>query len=185
MKVIQKYFLALVPPPEILEKAHAIKLLIRDHFGIRYALKSPPHITLKMPFSYNEAKEILLKKELGDFLMAQKPVTLSIGGVGTFGRRVIYLCIEKTPELTALQSSLRNFCKKELNLVDELSDRNYHPHLTLAFKDLKTGQFDDVLDLIKAQGFQAKFNAVDLMLLKRVDQKWILHEKLCFGGCLD
>lgn len=182
MKVIQKYFLALVPTPEILEKAHAIKLLIRDHFGIRYTLRSPPHITLKMPFSYNEAKETLLKKKLGDFLIAQKPVTIKIGGVGTFGKRVIYLGIEKSPELTALQSSLKNFCKKELNLVDELSDRNYHPHLTVAFKDLKVRQFDDVLDLIKAQSFHAEFNAVDLTLLKRVDQKWILHEKLSFEG---
>lgn len=182
MKVIQKYFLALVPPPEILEKAHHIKLLIRDQFGIKYALKSPPHVTLKMPFNYNEAKETLLKKKLGDFLQTQKPVALKIEGVGTFGKRVIYLGIEKSPELAELQTSLKNFCKKELNLVDELSDRNYHPHLTVAFKDLKVGQFDEVLDLVRGQSFHAEYDAVDLAILKRVDQKWIFHEKLCFGG---
>lgn len=182
MKIIQKYFLALIPPPEILEKAHDIKLLIRDHFGIKYALKSPPHVTLKMPFSYNEAKEILLEKKLGDFLIAQKPFKIKIEAVSTFGKRVIYLGIKKSPELAQLQSSLKTFCKKELNLVDELSDRNYHPHLTVAFKDLKVGQFDEVLDLVKGQSFQAEYVAVDLAILKRVEQNWILHKKFCFGG---
>lgn len=182
MKIIQKYFLALIPPPEILEKAHDIKILIRDHFGIKYALKSPPHVTIKMPFSYNEAKETLLETRLGDFLLTQKPFTLQIKGVGTFGKRVIYLGIEKSPELEQLQSSLKIFCKKELNLVDELSDRNFHPHLTVAFKDLKVGMFDEVLELVKGQSFRAEHLATNLVLLKRVDQKWILHKKICFGG---
>jgi 2'-5' RNA ligase len=181
MKIIQKYFLALVPPPEILQQAHDIKLLIRDHFGIKYALKSPPHVTLKMPFSYNESKEILLEKKLEDFLIAKKTFTLKIDGVGTFGKRVIFLGIQKSPELIELQYSLKSFCKKELNLVDELSDRNYYPHLTVAFKDLKVGQFDEVLDLVKAQKFQAEYYAVDLAILKRIEQKWVLFKKIPFG----
>lgn len=181
MKIIQKYFLALVPPQEILEKAHEIKLLIRDQFGFKYALKSPPHVTLKMPFSYNEAKETLLKKKLEELLSNQKPVSVQIGGVGTFGKRVIYSGIEKSSDLAQLQISIKNFCKSELNLVDELSDRNYHPHLTLAFKDLKVGQFDEVLDLVRNQNFHAEFKASNLVLLKRVDQKWIINETIYFG----
>ena len=182
MKVIQKYFLALLPPPEILEKAHAIKLMIKDQFGIKYALKSPPHITLKMPFSYNEAKETLLEKKLEDFLIAKKPFQVKIDGLGTFGNRVIFLRIEKSPELLQLQSSLKTFCKRELNLVDELSDRNYHPHMTVAFKDLKPRSFDEVLAMVKEQSFQTGFSAAHLNLLKRIDQKWISHKKVSFGG---
>lgn len=182
MKIIQKYFLALVPPPEILEKAHDIKVVIRDQFGIKYALKSPPHITVKMPFSYNEAKESLLEEKLSDFLKIQKPFDVKITGVGTFGNRVIFLGIEKSPILAQFQSSLKAFCKRELNLVDELSDRNYHPHLTVSFKDLKPGHFSEVLDSVREQSFQADFNAAEISILKRMDQKWILYKKLPFGA---
>lgn len=182
MKVIQKYFLALVPPPEILEKAHDIKLKIREQFGIKYALKSPPHVTLKMPFSYNEAKESFLIHKLIDFLKDQKPFSIQIKGVGTFGNRVIYLGIEKSTELELLQGRLKTFCKKELNLVDELSDRNYHPHLTVAFKDIKAGQFSEVLALVKNHTIQAEYDSEDLVMLKRTDQKWTLNKKIRFGG---
>lgn len=182
MKVIQKYFLALVPPQEILEKATAIKLLIRDEYGIKYALKSPPHVTLKMPFSYIEAKESFLEEKLTNFLKAQKPFRVKIAGVGNFGRRVIFLGIEESSELLQLQSSLTTFCKRELNLVEELSDRNYHPHLTVAFKDLKVGQFDKVLALVKTQGFQAEYFVKELQVLKRLEQRWVLYKNISLGG---
>lgn len=179
---MQKYFLALLPPQEILDKAHAIKMVIRDQFGIKYALKSPPHITLKMPFSYNEAKESILEGKLASFIQTQKPFEVSIAGVGTFGNRVIFLGIEKSTELLAFQSALKTFCKRELNLVDELSDRNFHPHLTVSFKDLKPGNFFEVLELVRQQSFIANFTAAELTILKRMDQKWIPYQNLPFGG---
>lgn len=172
----------MVPPQEILEKATAIKLLIRDEFGIKYALKSPPHVTLKMPFSYNEAKESFLEEKLSVFLRTQRPFEVKIKGVGTFGKRVIFLGIEKSSELVQLQSSLTTFCKKELHLVAELSDSNYHPHLTIAFKDLKVGQFDNVFNLVKSRGFQAEYFAEGIHVLKRLEQKWIVHKKITLGG---
>jgi 2'-5' RNA ligase len=182
MKVIQKYFLALVPPPDILKKAQEIKTFLKDQFGIKYALKSPPHITLKMPFSYNESKVDILEQRLTDFLKIQKPFKVKIEGVGTFGQRVVFLGIEKSPELISLQSGLKIFCKKELHLVDELSDRNYHPHLTVAFKDLKGRQFEEILDIVRKRSFRAWYTVEDLALLKRVDQKWIIDRKITFGG---
>lgn len=181
MKVIQKYFLALVPPLDILEKAHDIKLLIRDQFGIKYALKSPPHITVKMPFNYNEAKETQLERELQEFLQTQKPFPIKITGTGNFGNRVIYLSIEETAELRRFQSELKTFCKKELNLIDELSDRNFHPHLTIAFKDLKPKNFEEVLLLVKKESLRVEFYVGHLVLLKRVNGKWIFFKNLFFG----
>ena len=182
MKSMEKYFLALLPPEEILQRAHGIKEEIREKFGIKYALKSPPHITLKMPFSYNEAKEDYLTARIGEFLKNQLPFQTKITGVGTFGNRVIFLDIEKSEELEKLQSSLKAFCKKELNLVDELSDRNYHPHMTIAFKDLKPGSFSEVLNLVRQRGFQTEFCAVELALLKRIEGRWILYRSIPFEG---
>lgn len=182
MKKMQKYFLALVPPPAILEKAEEIKAEIRDQFGIKYALKSPAHITLKMPFVYNEAKEQVLIEKLNTVITNQNNFSVSLGGVRTFGRRVIYIGVEDSQELLNLQEKLRVFFKQELHLNVELSDSNYHPHMTLAFKDIKEMKFDKVLELVKSKSLSAKFNVDNIALLKRIDGKWILHHFLPFGS---
>ncbi len=182
MKSIEKYFLAIVPSKEILERAESIKEEIREKFGVKYALKSPAHITVKMPFSYNEAKEEILVAKIQEFLKLQGSFLVRIIGVGTFGNRVIYLDIEKSQELATLQASLKLFCKKELNLVDELSDRNYQPHMTLAFKDLKPTRFEEVLGWIERNAFLAEFCAAELVLLKRKEGRWVLHRSIPFRG---
>jgi 2'-5' RNA ligase len=68
MASLQKYFLALVPEGNLQEKATSLKEMLKEQFNIKYALKSPAHITLKMPFSYNEAKEEYLIERLKEFL---------------------------------------------------------------------------------------------------------------------
>jgi 2'-5' RNA ligase len=183
MKVMQKYFLAVIPPDPILSKSHEIKEEIKRHYQLKYALKSPPHITLKMPFSYNELKQEYLISRLTDFLSDQPSFSLGISGIGAFGQRVIFQQIAPSQELLMLQKSLKTFCKRELLLVDELSDRNYHPHLTLAFKDIKPAKFDPVLSLCKAHQFEAEFLVDRLCLLKKKEGKWEIEKALFFGKC--
>lgn len=52
-----KYFLAIVPDEAICDEVTILKEQLRDSFGLKYALRSPPHITLKMPFVHNEKKK--------------------------------------------------------------------------------------------------------------------------------
>ncbi|WP_255501994.1 2'-5' RNA ligase family protein [Algoriphagus sp. AK58] len=179
---MQKYFLALVPPDPILSKSNHIKEMIKQHHHVKYALKSPPHITLKMPFNYNEAKEDYLAHQLSLFLLEQKPFPVHISGIGTFGRRVIFQDILPNESLRNLQENLKIFCKKTLHLVDELSDRNFYPHMTLAFKDLKPGKFDEVLSLCQELQFSAEFSAEKLTLLKREEGRWKILRQLPFQG---
>lgn len=182
MKILGKYFLAIVPPDDILEKAESIKLGIKENFGVKYSLKSPAHITLKMPFSYNENKEEELRKKLESFLSSQMPFLLQIGGIKTFGKRVVFIDIEKSDPLLELQANLKLFCKRELHLPDELSDRNYHPHMTLAFKDLKESKFEGVLKFAQEKALDAEFSVADLVLLKRIENRWVIYFRIPFSG---
>lgn len=181
MKVMQKYFLAIVPDGPIQNKCTEIKNEIRDKFNVKYALKSPAHVTLKMPFSYNEAKEDKLIQLLRNFLLPVESFPVSFGGVDTFGKRVIFLKVKSDDRLTKLQSGLKEFCKRELNLVDELSDRNFHPHMTIAFKDLKEIHFENILDLIKKQEIKGSLQVERITILKRIDARWIPLAELKFG----
>lgn len=169
---MQKYFLAIVPTGEIQESATSLKLLLKEQMNIKYALKSPAHITLKMPFSYNEAKEDFLIEKLSTFLSGKENFKLQVNGTGTFGRRVIFWKIEADSKLYELQESLKTFCKRELNLVDELSDRNFHPHMTIAFKDVKDRDFEKVKAIVTDRSIDLPLQVFSVELLKRIDRRW-------------
>jgi 2'-5' RNA ligase len=181
MKVMQKYFLAIVPAGPIQDNCTEIKNEIKEKFNVKYALKSPAHVTLKMPFSYNEAKEEKLIESLRKFLTSFEGFPVSFGGVDTFGKRVIFISVKADDRLTKLQSGLKEFCKRELNLVDELSDRNFHPHMTIAFKDLKEIHFDEILKLVKKKSLKEDFFVNTVTLLKRIEGRWISVKDIKIG----
>lgn len=180
MKVMQKYFLAIVPEGEFQDRVTDLKLEIRDRYRAKYALKSPAHITLKMPFVYNEAKEEKLIERLGSFISDFEPLTVTIVGVHTFGERVIYLGVEAEQALYDFQKGLTTFCKRELNLVDELSDRNFHPHMTVAFKDIKKSMFQGILELATKADLHSEWKETHVALLKRMEGKWVVRTRIGF-----
>lgn len=178
MKVIQKYFLAIVPEGEFQDQVTRLKLDIREKFQSKYALKSPAHVTVKMPFGYNEAKESQLIAMLEGFMGRYNQMSLKIKGVKTFGNRVIYLGVDADKDLFDFQSELKTFCKKELNLVDELSDRNYHPHMTIAFKDIKKTQFQDIFQFAANDNLKKDMLVKKIFLLKKLEGKWVVWRKV-------
>ncbi|MCH6199822.1 2'-5' RNA ligase family protein [Aquiflexum sp. LQ15W] len=181
-KSIGKYFIAIVPEGEIQQNATELKLKLKENFNLKYALKSPAHITLKMPFNWNEAKEDRLNGLLKSFFDKVKAFDLKYSGFDRFGRRVIFIKTKEEPALFSLQLMLSKFCKTDLKLVEELSDRAYHPHMTLAFKDLKATQFDTYWDFIKKQKFDAKQEVKDIALLKRLEGRWVVLSKFHLNG---
>ena len=181
-KSIGKYFIAIVPEGEIQQKATYLKLMLKEDFNLKYALKSPAHVTLKMPFNWNEAKEDKLNGLLKTFSEKIMPFYLNYRGFDRFGRRVIFIKPKEEPALFSLQLALSKYCKTDLKLVEELSDRAYHPHMTLAFKDLKPAQFEAYWDFIKKQKFEAKQEVKDIALLKRVEGRWLVVRRFQLSG---
>lgn len=167
-----KYFIAIVPEGPVQVQATELKNMMKEKFNLKYALKSPAHITLKMPFSWNENKEEKLGEKLEGFCKSIEPFKLDLNGFDKFGNRVIFIDLKKNQYLTDIQLLLSKFCKAELKLAEELSDRAYHPHMTIAFKDIKPKFFDEYWGFIKTQTFKEKFEVNDIALLKRVEGKW-------------
>jgi 2'-5' RNA ligase len=181
MKGMGKYFIGLLPPPDLETSLHQVKADIKAHFQVKYALQSPVHLTLKMPFRYKEAKEQELVIRFTSLLEKQQSFPLQLKGIGYFGRRNIHYQLALSNPLLELQKELRGFCRRYLHLVEELSDRNFQPHLTLAYKDLKEGHFEEVLAFTKKNAVQAEFLVDRAYLLKNVEGRWKVVAPLIFG----
>ncbi len=181
-KNLEKYFIALVPEGKIQEKATAIKLDLKEKFNLKYALKSPAHITVKMPFLWNERKEEELIQKLGRFAKECEPFDLRLSGFWHFGNRVIFIDVVSHPQLNQLQESLSKYTKINLKLVQELSDRNFRPHMTLAFKDIKSKDFEVYWEYVKGLSFRERYEVSHLAILKKVEGKWQLVIQLPLGS---
>lgn len=169
---MQKYFLAILPPNPFLDQVERLKLDLKDQFGVKYALKSPAHITVKMPFSYDENRESVLLQRLQEVFVKSTAVEVSVAGTGRFGNRVIFLSVKESQALRSMQSNIRSYCRKELHLTEELSDRNFTPHLTVAFKDLKPAAVDEIYVQVKNRRLEFSWTVSEICLLKKIEERW-------------
>lgn len=182
MKGTGKYFIGLLLPPAFESQINMLKQGIAAQFQVKFALLSPAHLTLKMPFRYKEAKERELGLRLTTLLETQAPFQLQLAGIGHFGRRNIHQQVAPSESLVQLQTMLRSFCKRSLHLVEELSDRNFQPHVTLAYKDLKPTHFEEVLAFARENAGHGVFLVEQAYLLKKVEGRWKVVAPLIFGG---
>jgi 2'-5' RNA ligase len=169
----QLYFLALIPPSPILDEAQSLKEYFRDHYRSKAALKSPPHITLHMPFEWKVAKEEKLITALHDFSNGRLEFAVELNNFSCFEPRVIYIDVTPSEQLISLQVDLHRFCKINLNLFNaQYRDLPFHPHLTLAFRDLKKAAFDNAWAEFREKKYSAVFLADRITLLKHDEIRW-------------
>lgn len=172
------YFIAIVPPSPSFDEALALKHYFKENYQSKASLNSPPHITLHMPFKWREDKEKNLIDTLEDFFAGKDPVTIRFKGFGAFPPRVIFIGVEKNDELNELQHALMRYCKKELQLFNSnYRDLPFHPHLTLAFRDLKKHHFVEAWKEFSEREFETQFVANTVVLLKHTGKEWLEHHR--------
>ena len=161
--MLQKYFIAIVPPEPLLSEIQNIKQSISDNYQSKGALRSPGHITLHMPFSFDESKESKLIECLSDFkFKTQFPISLN--NYDCFEPRVIFINIEEQTEL--------------FNQSDDM--RGFHPHITIAFRDLKKAVFYKIWETFKGKLYYKSFSCHSFCLLKYNDERWEVHKEFLF-----
>lgn len=176
----KQYFVALIPPSPVFEEALALKEYFREKYAAKAALNSPPHITLHMPFLWNEEKEKKLFMKLHEFSRQWDPIKVCLDNFSSFPPRVIFINVAESDALDELQKNLHRFFKKELDIYNaNYKDKPFHPHLTLAFRDLKKSQYVLSWQEFSKKEYKAEFMADKLALLRHNGKRWdVLKEFL-------
>ncbi|MEO9805699.1 MAG: 2'-5' RNA ligase family protein [Reichenbachiella sp.] len=167
------YFLALVPDQEIYAEVMTFKEEVAKKFNSKGALRSPPHITLHMPFKWRSDKEEELIERLSQFKFEHYPITVELDGFDFFEPRVVFVHVIKSEWLALLQKELTTFVRRELKFFNaDYKDRGFHPHMTIGFRDLKKAVFPEVKTYYKDQSYQRQFNVSNICLLKHDGKRW-------------
>lgn len=167
------YFLAIIPEEGLRKEIHEIKLLAAEQYHSQAALKSPPHITLHMPFQWREDREQLLIEAISRFDFKAFPIDVRLKDFDFFPPRVVFIHVDENESLRQLQKQLSDHVRRELNIFnDTYKDLGFHPHITIAFRDLKKSLFPQVMDEFSKRKFVGVMNVTGFTLLKNINKKW-------------
>lgn len=167
----KKYFIAIVLPEPCQTAVMAYKTELLKQFNLKGALRSPAHITLHRPFEWKEEKEAELIEKLSQFKFGSE-FEIELNNFNCFEPRVVYVDVMKNDLMYELHRELKYYAQVNLKLYNETGDmRGFHPHVTIAFRDLKKKMFDDVWNEFKDRKYKAEFQYTGFSLLK-LEEKW-------------
>lgn len=166
------YYLALVCPPETDRVIRGYKQWLLEKFGCRVGLKSPAHITLVPPFWLPAEQEKELIRTLEEFQADLPPLSLHLEGMGRFGKRVLFIGVKENPMLARLRQSLLEWMHRQWPDAVKKDDRPFHPHVTLASRDLPPSHFEEAFQYLSHAGFSATVTADRISLLRLAGFHW-------------
>jgi 2'-5' RNA ligase len=167
----KKYFIAILLPQRVLEQVEAFKLELLQQFNLKGALRSPAHITLHRPFEWKEEKEEQLIDTLSEFKF-EAGFDIVLKDFNCFEPRVIFVDVMRNESLNELHTQLKYFAQEKLRLFNEVEDmRGFHPHVTVAFRDLKKNRFAEIWGHFVQRQYNASFAYEGITLLK-LEKKW-------------
>ncbi len=176
------YFIAIVPPREVREQVVALQLEMKRHFRAGHALKSPPHITLQMPFRL--APELLGKLEnvLSHFATSRQPFILELDGFDCFAPRVIFIRVRDHGPVKTLATGLKSVLLEKQIVSVRGGAAPLHPHMTVATRDLDEARFATAWAAYQNRSFKENFKVNRLILLKHNGKFWDTYTDFEFEG---
>jgi 2'-5' RNA ligase len=172
------YFVAILCPPAVDEKLQQYKYWMKERFGSVVALKSPSHITLIQPFWFERDKEGILKRLLQDFTSDMDELEIQLEGFSHFGKRVLFAAVRENHSLEEVKKQAEDHFAESCHDIVKKDDRPFHPHITIANRDLKPGDFEKAWQHFSEKPFTEAFRTQTISLLKLTDGKWnVISEK--------
>ena len=166
------YFIAIVAPEEINREVLKWKNYFKDHFDCTVALKSPAHITLIPPFWMKEEFEDDLVNSLKDFSSTKNKFEITLKDFAAFKPKVIFVDVVKSEALNGLYQSFADFIFSQNKFPIKKEDRPFHPHATLATRDLYKKAFQEAWEIFSTKKHEALWIVSGLSLLRHHKKNW-------------
>ena len=164
--------LAVVLPPELTDKILTLKKEFAEAYQCKAALKPPVHITLYPPYKDCDDHESEVKKVLTKCLGSQEVFDLQIKGFDAFKNNgVIFLDILKSDQLKQLHKGVTTQMTKLLQ-PDIKDNQPYHPHITIAFRDIPKDIFPQAVKDYLPRKFEAKFTVDKVCFWRHSGRNW-------------
>lgn len=163
---------AILPPDELSERIDAWRRECAERFSVSRALRLPVHLTLYPPFYAEESEMLKQFSEIDELCSAHYPFSIALKNFGFFEKKnpVVFIDVVMNSALEAIQRELKHLMDGFLQSAGD--DRKYHPHITLAYRDLASEKMKEVKDFFSEKEFSAVFVTDQICLLRNEGKGW-------------
>ena len=169
---MQMYFIALVLPQPINEKVLRYKDVMLERYNCKVGLNSPAHITLVPPFWIEEGKEDQLISDTKSLSHYLHPFTISTDNFSAFKPRTIFIALAPNEELNEVKKTTDDFFTKNVFYNIKIDARLFHPHITIATRDLYKKSFYEIWPWFAEKKFLEEWTAEGISILKHNKKNW-------------
>ena len=166
------YFIACVCPADLDKKIIAYKHWMKDRFGTVVALKAPSHITLVRPFWLEEEREPEIQLALQSTPVTPGELLVELENFSHFTNRVIFINVKNNSLLTDLKRTTETHFANLFPEIIKPENRIFQPHVTIANRDLRPGDFEKAWPHFSSRSFVESFAVHSISLLKLVAGQW-------------
>lgn len=165
------YFIAIILPGDLNKKIRQWKELMHEKYGCSVGLKSPAHITLIPPFWMEPEKEQLLLTDVDTISSSIQPFTIAINNFASFKPSTIFADVVVNEELRSLKTAVDTFFSQAAYKI-KIDTRPFHPHITIATRDLHKKDFQGAWPMFETKKFKAEWEANGLCVLRHNNTNW-------------
>ena len=166
------YFIALVAPEDINKQVLKWKHWMKERYQCEVALRSPAHITLVPPFWMKPELENKLVDSIAGFSIHQNSFRVHLNNFSHFKSRVIFINVAANDHLIKVKDDLYQFLLTTGMYPLKEDDRSFHPHVTIATRDLHKAAFYEAWEHFKEKRYTAEWIVQSISLLKHNNRNW-------------
>ena len=182
MPATQLYMLAIMPPAELSREIDEIRDQFAASYDCKAALRVPVHITLQPPFRLTDDQAHELAARLSDWAVGQTPFPLTLEGFNFFRHNgVVFIDVRRQDLLSLFQQELFRMLRQWLPGLELKEQRPYHPHLTIAYRDIPKHLFAQAEAAYKSREFFSVFVVNELHLWRHDGSHWQVFQSMPMG----
>jgi 2'-5' RNA ligase len=173
------YFIAIVPANPVQQEIMKFKEDAKLMFQSSRSLNSPAHITVIPPFNLALSEESKLAQDISSNLGKTREIYIELNGFGHFGSKVIYVNVADNQLITDLNKKLKNGLQVYL-CAEQNQNAKFHPHITVAFKDLLPEMYKTAWNYFSAIDYQRVCKIDSIELLRHENRMWKIVQSFKF-----
>ncbi len=120
----------------------------------------------------DEVLEMGLQQDIEMLSSQFRPFEVSTNNFNCFKPRTIFIEPVLSESLKRLKKETDTFFKTRLQYGAKVDNRPFHPHITLATRDLRKSAFAETWPQLENKTFQQNFTAESISLLRHNGQAW-------------
>lgn len=176
------YFIALVMPQHLNEKVLQLKQYMQQHYGCKVGLKSPGHITIVPPFWLESNKEEELLADVDAIAASSSPFNVGTNNFSAFKPKTIFIDVIKNDALNKLKEATDHFFEEQNRYDIKTDSRHFHPHITIATRDLYKKDFFEAWNYFEEKVFAEEWAVDSLSVLRHNTKFWDVIHTAPFTG---